>query len=263
MKKIFTLAAIALFTLASCSDDSDSDTVNNPGTNPAETGLLLKKSISNDQTGQSISIFNYNDQNKLISITSPDELGGTYFYYSGNLISRIETLYDDTFSTKELYEYDSQNRLVTYTIYDYTTDLTGTEVDAFKNTYTYNANGTITTRQYHGNETEQNISGPSSTVFTMSNGNIIKKVVTYDESLTTTTTNYTFDNKNTPDKNMIGFNVFILADQVGGINNVTSVNTDDVIYNSSTTYTYNDAGYPITETNTTSQGETTTQYFYE
>jgi len=107
MKKVFSLAAIALFTLASCSSD---DSSSNAGTNTQET-VLLRKMVSNDETN----IYNYDNENRVISITDPINGGGSYFTYAGNLITKVEIKSDEgNLIARETYEYDSNQRLTAF-----------------------------------------------------------------------------------------------------------------------------------------------------
>ena len=97
MKKIFTLAAIALFTLASCSDNDATPTT------PEENVVLLKKTIENDVDGDFTTTYAY-DGTKLTGINYSD---GTYdaITYTGDLITQWVEYYEDgSTHTKFIYE---------------------------------------------------------------------------------------------------------------------------------------------------------------
>lgn len=264
MKKFLTIAAIALFTLTACSDDDAQPT--NSGENPTDT-ILLRKVISFNPISQQQeeSIYTYDNQNRLISITESETAEGSYFTYTGNKITKSEIKDSEgiVFQTYT-YEYDTNGRLVVYKSFGEI----GPGATTFKDVFIYNEDGTISTTQYSGDQNSQPNVGASA-VFYLNGGNIVKKVVTPiypgGAPAPSFTINYTFDNKFTPSRNIPGMSETTIADQDGGVNNVTStdyVESND--YDSTITYTYNSAGYPLT-----SQGSSTwsssniTQYFYE
>jgi hypothetical protein len=238
----------------------------NPGENPTDT-VLLRKVIGFNPISQQeeVSIYTYDNQNRLISIKDSETASGTYFTYTGSTITKSEIKDNEgvVFQTYT-FEYDTNGRLVVYKSFGES----GPGAITFKDVFIYNEDGTISTTQYSGDETSQTIEGASA-VFYLNGGNIVKRVVTSQNPMgglpMTNTTNYTFDNKFTPERNIPGMSAIMIADQDGGVNNVTStdyVESND--YDSIFTYTYNSAGYPLTSQSSSTIGSSgTIQYLYE
>ena len=132
-----------------------------------------------------------------------------------------------------------------------------------KTLFTYNEDGTIGTASFSGDENEQTTPMGTS-VLTIVDGNIIKEVKT--NGMGSGTRNYTYDDKNSPYKNIAGFEVIALAHGFGGINNMIFDDREGSdMYDTTFTYTYNADNYPLTSTSSSPQGAeaTTIQYFYE
>jgi len=262
MKKIFTMAVIALFTMTSCSEDDAVPTP--PGENPAET-VLLRKTISfNPMSGQQEeTVYTYDSQNRLISIKDGPTAAGTYYTYLGDIITKTEVKADDgSIINTDTYEYDSSGRLIVCKSHL----AVGPQPSTIKDVFTYNQDGTITTTQYSGDENSQPNIG-ATIVFQLSGGNIIQSVTTAQNSMggpvTTTTDNYTFDDKYTPTRNIPGMSALMLSDMEGGVNNITSRSSVEYpMFSYTHFYTYNNEGYPVTQALGT-QGNITVQYFYE
>lgn len=252
MKKIFTLGALALFLMTSCSSDDSSDPVDNGN----ETGtVLLKKSIETDTDGyEYTNYFNYNG-NQLTSVTD-SEGGEMNFYYENNLLVKIEYFEDGTITQRDLFTYDANNKLATSVILDLDEDW------ANKMLYTHNSDGTVSIEDYTGDLTEQtNLYGNG--VVTYSNNNIVNYTLTSTGGNSVSSV-YTFDSKNNPLKNMSAFDIFNLAYQEGGHNNTLSYTNEAYGESETTVYTYNSDNYPVTSTETDGNGDVTvTQYFYE
>ena len=250
MKKIFTLGALALFLMTSCSSDDSSAPVDN-----GSTSVLLKKTISTDEDGYEYTTNYTYDGNKLTSVTD-SENSTMNLFYENDLLVKIEYFEDGTITQRDLFTYNSNNELATYNMLDLDEDW------AYKTLFTHNSNGTVSTIEYNGDLTEQtNLSGNG--IVTYTNNNITNYTTTspggYEVSWT-----YTFDDKNSPLKNITSFDAFNLAYQEGGHNNILSTINEAYNEASSTTYTYNNDNYPLTSIEIEDDGYTTsTQYFYE
>ncbi|GGB76597.1 hypothetical protein GCM10007424_15760 [Flavobacterium suaedae] len=251
MKKIFSMAAIALFTMTSCSDDDSSST--NPDSN-----LVLPKKMVTIIDGETVTTdYTYNG-NKLVSAVSTDgEL--QEYTYSGDKITECETSYNGALEQRDVYTYDGDN-LTMFKMYLY--DEEGAIDFISKNEYTYNADGTISIIMYHnysngGNE-EYIIYDQG--VITFNNGNLVSYMGDSDDEV------YTFDDKNSVTKNIASNYYMALAFIEGGVNNILtdtySIN-DVVDYMATSVYTYNSNNYPVTEVMTYGEETETYQYFYE
>lgn len=238
MKKVFTLAAIALFTMVSCSDD-DSNPTNNPGNN---TNPVLVTQMTIIEDGDSPYTANYTyDGNKIIKATYNDGTYEDYFYNSDNKVTNIK-LYDSGVVTEESnFTYNTSGQLSSEV------SLEGNV--GYKTEYTYNSDGTISYEDYEGNLESQDILLGSGTL-TVTNGNITQDVIVGGEITETWT--YTYDNKNNPFKNVASAMELLLyngGSEIGGVvNNSTSLTVnysqfeENEVY--TTTYTYNGQDYP-------------------
>jgi len=257
MKKIFTLAAIALFTLASCSDNDATPTT------PEENVVLLKKTIENDVDGDFTTTYAY-DGTKLTGINYSD---GTYdaITYTGDLITQWVEYYEDgSTHTKFIYEYNSQQKLKSFYWLDY-------EYDTFtKYDYTYLPNGSISyTVSYSDDEVTFNIPGDGGMIYP----NRVEEYITDDiPEPYTYAYNNTYDDKNNPLKNVTGFEKINFAGTDEGTNfghNITIIKATNSNGNSEQTlftcsYVYNPEGYPVSSTGIYNGTDITeTQYFYE
>ena len=245
MKKLFYFLSFSAFLAVSCSSDGDSDS-DNPS-----TGNRLSKEIEHFDDGTSIT-YNYNyNGNKLASIT--DTEGETAnFTYTGDLITNIKYYDQDGIYQEDFYSYNASGQLIEFVMLSYGVDW------GHRETFVYNTDGSITTTHYQG-DLELQIDQNNSGVLTfLSNGEIGAMTFTDDISST-----YTYDTMNNETKNVLGYGKISFANsEASGINhNITSQVLGSST--STTTYTYNEAGYPVTSTEIY-MGETTTiEYFYE
>lgn len=246
MKKI-TLALSALLLiliLTSCSSDSSSPS-------PSISGALLKNEIVTDPSdGSSYTMtYTYSGTN-LTQIAYDDDDSYDKFYYTGDLITKIE-FYDDTdfLEGKVIYTYNSDNKLASYVSVDYVNDNGDREV------YTYNSDGTVSGVSYYGDSVSQNTPSTTRTI-SFSNGEVSSEVTTSGSGSISTYT-YTYDTKNNPYKNITGYNkiaAYADSDNTGVAHNVvTRVRTSGAFTNTSNySYTYNSSDYPLTLSSSTS-----------
>ena len=243
MKKLLLLSA--LFILG-CSSDDSSDT-NDNNDNSSTNGLLVDTVqlsylvMSNQELTQEEGTYSYNyDGNKLVSINSiiNGETKTNNFTYNDN--NQFSAVYYSSGDYIE-YEYDELGRLTvsTYTdVDDYPTPVIRRSV------YLYNQDGTVRTRYNNGNTEPTEIS-----TFDQ-NGNLISTIF-IDGSNNNETRSYTYDNANSPFKNMTGHHFggsyyYGFPALFSGGNNALTVENENNRY----FYTYNDDNYPISVNST-------------
>ena len=243
MKKTLYLLSIILILLQSCSSgDSSSDADN------SSQGYLIKKIVS-DNGG--VENYSYNG-NKLLKISYEDETS-MVFTYTGDLITKTEMKDANNNFTGEfqIRSYINgrfvqiksyyNNILFHKDDYNYNIDGTRTKTETYYEVINFSDAGSSVTKQYFD------------TV-----GNIIKEQNLNANNTVNGTSNYLYDLKNNPHKNITGW---IIAEGSGTekINNLLK-ETSGAIYTYK--YEYNDQGYPISRIMTTGTSEYSEQYFY-
>lgn len=263
MKKLLYLfsASLLLFTSCSSNDNDSSDT---------ETVILPKT----------------------IKYTSPISPAGNYTFtlvYNGNKImsmdnknTRIEYTYDGNVIIKESgynYDYVSGNVMgvmkVYETTYTYANNKLSTAIISgcylggckSKIVYTYNSDGTVTRDLYTIDITTgaETLQSERQQIITLVNGNVVKSVSSYGSSVTTTD-EYIYDSKNSPFKNILGFNLLLSAGystsflswNPNSMNNVTKYTSTSLgtPYTCKIDYIYNADSYPTKKTTYQSDGTT-------
>ncbi|MBR9758333.1 MAG: hypothetical protein GYB39_09620 [Algicola sp.] len=244
-KLVFTLFAVLLITLSSCSSD-DSPESSNPPVSSAD--VLLTKITETYDDGTSASInFSY-EGNKIISAFS-EGYEETYTY-TGDLLTQINEYEEGALISQTVLEYDSQDRLRTEVYTSGNINQT--------NEYTYNEDGTITM-----NENDVN-----TYILTFNNGNLMSEDhVDGNQDYT-----FTYDDKKSPFYNIFQRSVFSLVGSFEAYkNNVLSyVNTGGATLSDgfTNTFTYNANGFPETgvtiyEPGTVNEETILLQFFYE
>lgn len=227
MKKlIFIFCAFGLV-LHSCSSDDSSDDDVDP---PADTVLL--RSTTETYDGEVLTTTYSYSGNRLIGSSDNDGYSEV-FIYTGDLLTRIEEYEDGILDFQTELGYDSSNRLITET---YSFGASSNEV----NTFTYNADGTITKLE----------AGINTYIYTYAeNGNrIAQEDINGGQNYT-----FTYDTNNNPFKNIEQREVFELIGYYSYENNLLDeVNTGNATFadESSFTYTYNSANYPTSAVET-------------
>lgn len=228
MKKIFLfLSAISFVAISSCSSNDDG-----PATNPAVTDILLKRAVYQQANGDGLNFTAdyFYDGNKLLKEQYND---GSFskFFYSGDLITKVEYFVDGTLYTKETFAYNPAGKLTEYR-HRFMSDSSD---DIY--TYTYNSNNTVT-------RTTVGLPSETSTM-TYTNGEISKEVQSNGNTYL-----YTYDSNNNPMKNVTGYAE--IADAVvgdyelhGRAKNIISI----ILQNENQNYMmnsfiYNSNGYP-------------------
>lgn len=230
MKKLLILIFLTML-IASCSSDSGSDSA-------ADGTVLLTKIIRESANGSTnISTYTY-DGRKMI--TSALTYSSSKLYYSGNLITKIESRdNNDHLMSVFTFEYNASEKLMQHRLVS--PDI---EVD-HRTTYVYNDDNTISVnfyRTFDGTETLQ-----LQKYFLDAEGEIIKI-----EKYGTTGTEinlYTYDTKNNPFRNVAGFDKLLNLVSLGMKHNILSTHQtaiDGTITHYEKNITYNDSGYPLT-----------------
>ena len=228
MKKIFLfLSAISFVAISSCSNNDDGPATDNPATD-----ILVKKAVYQqaDPEGFNFTIDYIYNGNKLVKEQYNNGDVSNYFY-TGNLITKIEYFVDGELYVKETFAYNTSGKLTEYR-HRFLSD----SYDEIS-TYMYNSNNTVT-------KTNTTILGDVS-VITYTNGEISKQV-----KMSGNTYLYTYDTNNSPMKNITGYAE--IAETSGGdyelhgrSRNIVSI----ILQNKNQNYTmnsfiYNSDGYP-------------------
>ena len=255
MRKLFYAFSVFAVLFASCSSDNDSSSV--------ESAVLLKKVIATDGSGTQTTDYHY-DGNKILDGTRSNGSKQVY-YYTGDLITKVAFFESGSTvpANEEFVTYDSQNRVVETKIYYYSSGNS-----ALKNTYQHNADGTVSYERFTGDSSAQNTLIKRGKLFFNAAGEVIK-VEHYDVDGTLLENEvYAHDSKNSPFKNMLGFNKLFVYHSMGKWNNIASYGS----YNAANTlshgyeidYQYTSSNYPSTMVWNYSDGNVLHyQLFYE
>jgi len=231
MKNCIKLLAILFLFCLSCTTDNTNEEDTNDPTNPS-TDLLLKRTVSQDDSGEDYIINYIYDGNKLVGFNESDSVNGTYTY-SGDLLVRADIYIGNLQESYSIYEYNSNDQLTQSTVYF----LLGGNT-AIRDVYTYLPNNQVNTKSYYGDHTVQN-DYSSETIDTFTNGNWVQRLlVDYGDIHT-----YTYDTKNGALKNIHQADVFALLGEPGegSTNNPVDFNDGD---GERIEYTYNANDYP-------------------
>ena len=243
MKKTLILLFFAI-SLASCSSGSDSDS-------SSSTGVLLRKIVLESESGTRTTTYVYNG-NKMNTISF-----GTYFnqfFYTGNAVTKVESYNNGQLMSVFTFDYDSSGKLVQSYL-----DSPGLEL-AWRDAYVYNNDNTISVNHYvsfeGGPETLQ-----EQKLYLDSEGEIIR-IERYDD-LGTSVSLYTYDAKNNPFRNVMGFDKLLNVISLGiKHNTVTTLETDfdgSTISSSEKTIMYNAQDFPVTMQ---FEGDTSIERYY-
>lgn len=244
MKKLLYLFSAIALTLASCSSEDDSNNISD---------VLVTKIIETYEDNSTYTTEYVYSGTKLVSSTDSD---GEYqlFTYTGNLITKIEYfLSDDTLDQVETYTYDSSDRLISFVrVFPTDTDWGN------KETYTYNTNGTISVNYYSGDYNSQTNLDQTG-VITFLNGEI-SQIATSDGN----TDDYTYDNKNNPFKNVLGYNKIYFTDALtdGVVNNIVTMTSSTTGGSYVNTNTYNSNDFILTSESVSSVETISSEFFY-
>ncbi|WP_396171227.1 hypothetical protein [Flavobacterium sp.] len=242
MKKIIYLLSITLLILQSCSSPSSTES-----SNPTSSQSILIKRIVSTQGG--IENFVY-DGNKLLKILFDDGTSSV-FTYTGDLITRIEIRDATNTFMGEFYTISYLNNKVSQRK-SYHNNILVNNQD-----YTYNSDGTITIIVMTYSDLNGNYQGTGIYKnYLNSVGNLIKQEYSSGNSGTSTKL-FTYDTKNSPYKNILGYNA-IIDDSINNLTNTNSIGGLNQTYN----YQYNDLDFPISQVEITQYVTYNTQYYY-
>lgn len=245
MKKLlYLLSAVALI-FTSCSSDESSSRSTTP--------ILLTKIIDTYEDNSTYTTDYVYSGTKLVSATDSDD-EYQLFTYTGNLITKIEYfLSDDTLDQVDTYTYDSSDRLISF-VRVFPTDTDWGD----KETYTYNTNGTISVNYYSGDYNSQTTLDQTG-VITFLNGEI-SQIATSDGN----TDDYTYDNKNNPLKNVLGYDKIYFTDALtdGIIHNVVTMTSSSTGGSYVNTNTYNTNDFLLTSESVSSVETISSEFFY-
>lgn len=261
MKKIFYSFILLNLLFVSCSDNDDT-----PST---PENLVLPKTIKTTYPDfpqeNGTSVISY-DGNKIISIARTTSI--TKFIYSGNVITK-----------KEFYKIDAKGieTIIGRTVYEYEkgklkSQIATSNIDnshpngEYINKYIFNyrTDGTVSYEDFNVNPQTSTETKQAEYILTYKSGNLIKlEIINVDTQINPTVFTYEYDNKNTPFKNVLGFDLI----DTYTINNLVKItgeggsNTSQPT-SSNLTCIYNTEGYP-TKYSSFSAKENTLEYEIE
>jgi hypothetical protein len=232
MKKLICLFSISILFLSACSSENDEIT------NPSATLLPGKLIISSDVQSPVIYDYHFNG-NKIENRTTNGFL--EKYTYTGDLITKIEGFENNVVNLIQEYFY-TDGKLTTYT-----RKLKGRDYyDKYQ--YTYHSDGTVSfvVSKVTISTGDEEIT-PGVNIFTFKNGNIVKYERGKQIGKTTSTT-YEYDNKNNPNKNIIGYNKLIAEEPQASssVNNVISYTykSAEITYTNQIKYVYDVNDFP-------------------
>ncbi|MFH4965267.1 hypothetical protein V8G69_09720 [Gaetbulibacter sp. M235] len=265
----FLLFTLCLTFFACSTESTDTPEEENPADN-----TLLKKIIYNKGTVDEYSeTYNYNG-NKLISVVGTDgseEWKNVYTYDDNDNLIKDDYFDADGHIASVVLEYNSENKIATYT--ETFLESSGLGDRKYKSVFTYNNDGTLTNKVYVSYSNSDFELGWTETI-TLNGKNIAE--IADDEGYKIS---YGYDDKNGMFKNIHAIEVLnILSENefgayiYGNTNNIVSyVESDTSIsgnYNDKYEYTYNEKNYPKTCIYTSQYGNgyediETIEFFYE
>lgn len=209
---------------------------------PINTTVRIKKITDTDADGIVTTTEYFYTGNKISYVTDSDGFR-VNFFYDGDLIAREESYEGTELVEKVFYTYDSSSNLVTYVTIDLVED-SGKRI-----TYIHNTNGTISFQEYGGDSNAQDEIGNSGTISnTRYIENSINPITSEPQVFTNT---FTYDTKNNPFKNIVGYSKIYFAESYEALNfnnNLLSHSEQidsDAPYDIETLiYTYNAGNYP-------------------
>lgn len=251
MKRII-FAITAMFLLAACSSD-DSETT--PVT-PLYNGVLLKKMVQTFEGGTP-HVVNYTySGNKIISAAGEDGYTFVYFY-TGDQITMIQTInnFNQVIRTGT-FAYHPSGYVSVYRSVD-PQNHWGAKI-----VYVRNADGTMDATEYTGDENSQTEISGTRKYFPGANGDTELQEVYFPGG--TKKYEYTYDEKNDPFKNVLGFKAIDPEGHRYNVTQMTARGFDGSVENTEITdYDYDAQDFPTHSVKTSDHMSTlTTQYYY-
>ena len=258
MKKIIYFFSITFLILQACSTSENTPDNNTNNSN----SILVKKIIETDPQGIYTTIFEYNGSKvvKVNILFNGNLIRTAINTYSGNLITEVNIFGNtNNLVQKNIYNYNSDSKVISFVELDYLNNI------GSRATYNYNSNGTISSAEYEGSLTSQSTLKETKTII-FTNGEV-SSLIEQIGSITKTSY-YTYDNKNSPFKNVLNNDKLVYCvfrTFTSEINhNLTKINkVQSGISNmvSNFQYNYNSSDYPTLKSSVEYPNQTT-QYFY-
>lgn len=177
---------------------------------PVNTTVRVKKITETESDGTVFSTEYFYIGNKINYLLDSDGIR-TNIIYEGDLIKKEEVVDGTNILEQYFYTYDSSNsKLMTYVYLDLVDNI-GLKIE-----YTHNTNGTITYQQYKGDSNTQDEIDYNGTI---SNNRYIENTInqlTLEPQIITNT--FTYDNKNNPFKNIIGYSKIYFSESDEALN---------------------------------------------
>lgn len=236
MKRLSCLFVIMVLLLSSCSGDGSSSGYNNDGT-------LLKRARLTYNGGANILTNDFFYNGSRLSHVTTSEGNSFNYFYTGDLITRIEYNRHDGMESVDLLEYDDNENLIERRQLMNNT--------GYKVVYTYNPDGTISIAAFTGDAVTQNTPTDLNKKVFFTDG-MLTRIDDYemiDGNLEALHTNYSFDTAMSPFTQITGYDKLTFYEMgapmtghnLTAITYATSVNSDtdvDEIVN-----TYNGNNY--------------------
>lgn len=251
MRKIVPLLSLLFVLFQSCSS-SDSDST-------SQNAILIKRIVQTTPQVEYVTDFTYDGLKMVESKESTTNfLRRGVYTYTGDLVTKIEYFdIDDALIETRIFNYNTENKITSMLKLLYLSE-SGTRV-----TFTHNSDGSVTAIGYSGDLINQNVLEYNNTI-TFSNGEISSMV----QNMGNLTLNCSYDNKNNPFKNVIGFDEIAYANDgffATAINhNLIQNNLSQPgipVFTTNYNFTYNSNDFPLTQT-TDSAGVLITYTYY-
>lgn len=259
MKKLLSLFSAIALILSSCSSDSNDESIPTP--------VLVTKIIEEYNSVTTIREFTY-DGAKLVTETISGGLK-KYYTYNGNLITHIVTKDNNEAITSEMFlEYYSNNKIKSKIVRNY--DASNPNIAGFKTLYNHSTDNVVSGVVYYGTITDQNNFSYNFKIYYNSNNQIFRHEDLNIDNEVIQQYSFNYDNKNSPYKNIIGYQGFIFGDSWSHIGNNNTLEIRDMFANDFTdhsylhSYDYNTLDYPLTRRSENQYfiGAKEYQYFY-
>lgn len=226
MKNQLLLFSFLVLLFTSCSNDSESN----------NDSILIKKIVSVSNGSSNTTNFFY-DGNKLTSI-QVGTVNLNYTYLDNNIIN-IKRNNGSFFESETIFEYDNQERIISELYIDNFNDFSERTV------YEYQADNTIAYQKYFGDAFSQPNIGNSGVIYNTNLGETYK-IEQFSQGQLFRKSVWTYDTKNNPLKNIVGFNKQPL--HAGKFHNYLTSDlyqNFELVSNSTFEYSYNGNDFPI------------------
>lgn len=253
MKKLFLVLYIFSVSAISCSSDEDISS--------NSENKLIKKTVSSGNG--SSTIFNYVYNGTKLKELHMNNNNITKYKYTGNNITSIENYYNGALFYKTTFRYDNNQRVISQLEYYIANNIVAERTD-----FSYNSNNIISFQKYYGSLSSQTTFSERGFIYYDSNNENFK-VETYNEYYLIKKTEWTYDTKNSPTKNIMGFNKipFLLEKYFNNLTHNEFDSNSNLIYNFTFDYIYDSDDFPTSSIqkyfeNGNLKSTSSTTYFY-